>query len=89
MRIPITTKRFDQDLKRMLRRGYESQKIRVVMSELAAGGPLDRQYRDHALIGRYKGRRECHVEPDWLLIYVLSGDRIIFERTGTHADFFE
>jgi len=89
MRKPIFTKRFEKDLKHMLRQGREPQRIKVVVSKLIAGQPLEQQYLDHPLIGRYKGRRECHIESDWLLIYVLSGDRIIFERTGTHADFFK
>jgi mRNA interferase YafQ len=50
--------------------------------------PLPDRQRDHLLIGDYVGRRECHVEPDWLLIYKLEREDIIFERTGTHADLF-
>jgi mRNA interferase YafQ len=50
---------------------------------------LAERYRDHPLRGNFKNRRECHVEPDWLLIYKLDGDEIIFERTGRHSDLFE
>jgi mRNA interferase YafQ len=51
--------------------------------------PLAERHRDHAPIVNFKGRRECHIEPDWLLVYKLDGAEIIFERTGTHADLFE
>jgi mRNA interferase YafQ len=51
--------------------------------------PLDPRLRDHALKGEFSGRRECHVEPDWLLVYKREPDSVIFERTGTHADLFE
>jgi len=47
------------------------------------------RFKDHPLIGNYKDRRECHIEPDWLLIYKLIGSEIIFERTGTHTDLFD
>ncbi len=47
------------------------------------------RYKDHRLIGNYKGRRECHIDPDWLLIYTKMEGEIIFERTGTHSDLFE
>ena len=50
--------------------------------------PLDRKFRDHVLIGNFKDRRECHIEPDWLLIYRIEESAIIFERTATHADLF-
>jgi len=50
--------------------------------------PLDRKFRDHVLIGNFKDRRGCHIEPDWLLIYRIEESAIIFERTGIHADLF-
>lgn len=56
--------------------------------KIIADEPLEARHRDHPLVGNYAGRRECHLEPDWLLIYKLDGDDIIFERTGTHADLF-
>jgi mRNA interferase YafQ len=58
------------------------------MEKLILGTSLDARHRDHPLLGSYAGRRECHLEPDWLLIYKLSGADIIFERTGTHTDLF-
>jgi mRNA interferase YafQ len=89
MRTPSYTTQFDKDVKRMRKRGKDLDKIKFVLSSLIDEERLDERHRDHALIGNYKGRRECHVEPDWLLIYKLEGDEIIFERTGTHADLSE
>lgn len=89
MRSPNYTRQFEKDVKRMQKRGKDGQKLRSVLSSLIAAEPLAARYRDHALIGNYRGRRECHIEPDWLLIYKLASDEIIFERTGTHADLFE
>jgi mRNA interferase YafQ len=83
------TTQFKRDLKRAKRRGKDTDKIKAVMSKLIDEVALEEKYRDHTLIGNYIGRRECHIEPDWLLIYKLQDDEIIFERTGTHADLFE
>jgi mRNA interferase YafQ len=87
---PATTNRFDKDLKRTAKRGKDLTKIRVVMISLAAGEALPEKYKDHSLIGNYTKRRECHIEPDWLLIYKLDADEMIitFERTGSHSDLF-
>lgn len=89
MRTPAFTRQFEKDLKRMRKRGKDTRKLKIVMQTLTAGEPLALRHRDHPLVGNYKGRRECHVEPDWLLIYKLDDDTIIFERTGTHTDLFE
>ncbi len=63
-------------------------KIKAIITALLDGKVLPQKLRDHSLTGNYQGRRECHIEFDWLLIYKLDGDRIIFERTGSHADLF-
>jgi mRNA interferase YafQ len=89
MRAPSYTRQFEKDLGRMRKRGEDAEKIKVVMAALIDEQPLAERYRDHVLVGNYKGRRECHVEPDWLLIYKLMDDEIIFERTGSHSDLFE
>jgi len=89
MRTPSYTNQFAKDLRRVQKRGKDTEKIKVVIAALISEEPLAERYRDHALVGDYKGRRECHVEPDWLLIYKLVNDEIIFERTGTHSDLFE
>jgi mRNA interferase YafQ len=87
---PLTTNRFDKDLKRAAKRGKDLTKIRSIMLSLAAGEVLEDKCKDHTLIGNYSKRRECHIEPDWLLIYKLDADEmvIIFERTGSHSDLF-
>ena len=89
MRIPVYTTRFKKDLKRMQARGGDVLNIKAVMQDLMEEKLLALKYRDHFLIGNFKDRRECRIEPDWLLIYRLDGDMIIFERTGTHADLFK
>ena len=79
---------FKKDIKLMQRRGKEMHKFKIVIDLLASGESLPQKYRDHALIGNYIEHRECHIEPDWLLIYRIEGDILFFERTGTHADLF-
>lgn len=66
----------------MQRRGKEIAKLRSVITLLMEEQPLSERLRDHSLVGDWIGRRECHIEPDWLLIYKLLDDEIIFERTG-------
>lgn len=89
MRTPGFTKQFKKDLKRVQKRGKNVGKLKTVMSRLINEEALEERHRDHALVGNYQSRRECHIEPDWLLIYKLEGDEIIFERTGSHTDLFE
>ncbi|OGR04015.1 MAG: hypothetical protein A2511_07055 [Deltaproteobacteria bacterium RIFOXYD12_FULL_50_9] len=68
MRKPKVTTQFEKDVKRMERRGCEMQKLSVIIAALLKGEPLDPRYKDHPLKGNYAGTRECHLEPDWLLI---------------------
>lgn len=84
-----TTNQFERDLKRILRRGKNKKKIKSLMDKLIDQEQLEKKHKDHNLRGNYKDRRECHIEPDWLLIYKVTGDEIIFERTGSHSDLFE
>ena len=83
------TKQFGKDLKRMLNRGKPKKKVKEVLKKLINEEQLDARYKDHKLIGNLKDRRECHIEPDWLLIYKKTSGEIVFERTGTHSDLFE
>ncbi len=85
---PAYTTQFEKDVKRARKRGKDLAKLKVVLSALIAEQTLAPRYRDHVLLGAYTGRRECHIEPDWLLVYKVEEARIIFERTGTHADLF-
>ena len=88
MLIPAYTKQFERDTKRMKKRGKNLEKLKIIIRSLVAEEPLDDIHRDHKLIGNWKGRRECHIESDWLLIYLVESGRVIFERTGTHSDLF-
>ncbi|MBN2408406.1 MAG: type II toxin-antitoxin system YafQ family toxin, partial [Candidatus Aminicenantes bacterium] len=83
---PVYTKQFEKDVKRAVRRGKNLEKFKIIARTLLAGETLDDIHRDHRLIGSYVGRRECHIESDWLLIYKMEEKRIIFERMGTHSD---
>nr|VFK20623.1 MAG: mRNA interferase YafQ [Candidatus Kentron sp. LPFa] len=81
-------KRFRQDLKRVLSRGYPLGKLKTVVSLLLEAEPLQAAHRDHALKGHYTGARECHIAPDWLLVYRVQDDVLHLLRTGSHADLF-
>lgn len=87
----IVQNKFKQDLKRIKKRGLNILNLKFVMAELAVENILHVKYRDHMLTGNYKGCRECHIEPDWLLIYSIdnSDKTILFVRTGTHSDLFK
>jgi mRNA interferase YafQ len=85
---PIHTRQFDKDVKRMLKRTKNLEKLKIIIRSLIEKQMIDSIHRDHKLIGNWKGRRECHIESDWLLIYKIEKNRIIFERTGTHSDLF-
>ena len=63
-------------------------KLRDVIERLLAGGQLTPRFRDHPLVGEWASYRDCHIEPDWLLIDRISGDELILARTGSHADLF-
>ena len=85
------TSRFQRALKRAAQRGYHTDLLTAVIKKLADGVPLEQRYRDHALTGDYAGSRECHITPDWLLIYEIDGDTLLLYllRTGTHSDLFK
>ena len=89
MLTPIYTKQFERDTKRMNKRGNNLDKLKIIIRSIVMEEALDAIHRDHKLIGNCKGRRECHIESDWLLIYIIESDRVVFERTGTHSDLFE
>ena len=88
MLTPEYTTQFRCDLKRMVKRGEDAWLIRSVMDDLIAEVPLARSKKDHPLSGEWVGHRDCHIRPDWVLIYRTSGDVIRFVRTGSHADLF-
>jgi mRNA interferase YafQ len=82
------TRQFKRDAKRMQRQGREMEKLKRVLEALVQEEPLASTYRDHVLVGQYKSTRECHIEPDWLLIYELGETEIVLIRTGSHSDLF-
>ncbi len=83
-------KSFKKDYKRVKKRGYNIQLLENVLEFLARQEPLPPKYKDHALTGDYKGCRECHITPDWLLVYEIHDEELILilTRTGTHSDLF-
>lgn len=89
MYTPVFTRRFEKDLKTAGRRGKNIEKFKIIAHTLLAGRRLDPIHRDHRLLGNYAGRRDCHIESDWILIYKIDGQRLIFERMGTHSDLFK
>jgi len=84
------TKRFRKELKLMLKRGADRTKLSAVVKILASGEKLPPQYRDHALTGDMEGLRDCHITPDWVLLYTIQDDVLVLTltRTGSHADLF-
>lgn len=89
MRQVRTTGQFDRDYAQTVKRGKKIEKLDDVMMMLVTGQSLPPKYRDHALKSDFKGFRDCHIEPDWLLIYKIDADVITFARTGTHSDIFK
>ena len=91
MRRLEVTSQFRKDYKRMRKRGADMAQLESVLDRLLADAPLDNRNRDHQLTGNYAGFRECHIAPDWLLIYRKEDTRLILvaNRTGTHADLFD
>lgn len=86
----VITSMFKKDLKSAKKRGYDLSLLKCVVDTLAMGQPLAEKHKDHSLVGNYKGCRECHITPDWLLIYEVSDSELILylTRTGTHSDLF-
>lgn len=81
---------FKKDFKRIVKRGYDIRLLEYVIETLASEKSLPERYRDHSLIGDYADCRECHITPDWLLVYKIDNDELILYlmRTGSHSDLF-
>lgn len=81
---------FKKDYKRIKKRGYNISLLAEVIDKLANQEELDKKYKDHALVGQWIGFRECHIAPDWLLIYQIKEDELVLTltRTGTHTELF-
>ncbi len=90
MRTSSRTSQFKRDVKRAEKRGKDLGKLKTVLDLLINGGRLPESLKDHPLRGDFAGSRDCHIEPDWVLIYTLteSDSHVRFERTGSHSDLF-
>lgn len=86
-RISQTTQ-FARDVKRMRKRGKDLTKLESIVTKLASGTSLEPIHKDHPLLGEWKPSRDCHIEPDWILIYTSDSESLRLERTGTHSDLF-
>ena len=86
----VATGRFKKDLKTVIKRGYDVRLLDEVIGLLVEGEALPEKNKDHALTGNWNGHRECHITPDWLLIYRVENDILVLTvtRTGTHSDLF-
>lgn len=80
------TSKFQRDLKRLQKRGYDLNLLKEIINKLANGETLPEKNKDHFLTGNYAGKRECHITPDWLLIYEIDGENLFLylTRTGSH-----
>lgn len=82
------TSQFKKDYRRVKKRGKDLDKLKHVVGMIISGQSLEERHRDHALGGNWIGSRDCHIEPDWVLIYRVDGESLYLERTGTHSDLF-
>ena len=89
MLIPQSSNRFENDLKKAKKRNKDFDKFKEVLKLLIEEKPLSPKLKDHALTGEYKDFRECHIEPDWLLIYQKDSENIYLARIGSHSDLFD
>ena len=88
MRKPVFTNKFKKDLKRQKKRGKKPHELERIINEICEKGEAPRNCRPHNLSGNWSNYTECHIEPDWLLIYTVEEETATFYRTGTHSDLF-
>ena len=89
MLIPVRSGRFKKDVKLAEKRGKDMGKLKAILLLLMEGRPPPPECRDHSLKSEWKGFRDLHIEPDWLLLYRIEGDELQLARTGSHADLFD
>lgn len=89
MRQPDYSGQFKRDVKRAQKRGKDLGKLKTLLGLPIEGEPLPTTYLDHPLQGEWRGCRDAHIEPDWLLIYKITENVVRFERTGRHTDLFD
>lgn len=87
-RTVLTSKKYDKDAERVRGRGKDMARLVAVVEALRDRRALDPRHRDHALVGKWRGHRECHIQADWLLVYRLEEESVFLARTGTHSDLF-
>lgn len=85
----IYTAQFKKDFKKISKQGRDLSKLEPIINTLLNNKVLEAKYKDHSLSGRWKNHRDCHIQPDWLLIYRITPDSLILERTGSHSDLFK
>lgn len=88
MLVPVRSAQFKRDVKRVQKRGKDMAKLKDLLTLLIEQSPLPAAYLDHPLRGDWKGYRDAHIEPDWLLLYRVEGEELHLARTGSHADLF-
>ncbi len=79
---------FKKDYKKLVSQGKDITKLKNIIEKLLRNQPLEKKYKDHKLSGEWKGFRDCHIEPDWLLIYRKTSEVLYIERTGSHSELF-
>ena len=89
MKAVYETSQFRKDIKKLKKQGKDFEKLRDAVRRIANEERLEDRYRDHALIGPWRGSRDCHIEPDWLLIYRTDDACLYLERSGSHSDLFK
>ena len=89
MLTPVRSTQFRRDVRRAKKRGRDLSRLRAVLASLIRQEPLTARRLDHPLRGIWKGYREAHIEPDWLLVYRVIGNELRLVRTGSHADLFK
>jgi len=85
----IYTSQFKKDSKRVSKQGKDLTKLEFIIETLLSNKILEPKFKDHSLSGKWKNHRDCHIEPDWLLIYQITTNSLILERTGSHSDLFK
>ena len=89
MLTPVQSTQFKKDVKKARKRSKDLDKLKALLSLLIHQTPLPEAYQDHPLRGHWRGYRDAHIEPDWLLLYRVDGEELQLARTGTHADLFQ
>lgn len=84
----IQTNAYKRDIRKLVKQGKDLEELYTILEMLVSEQPLPVKYRDHVLTGNWRGRRECHIHPDWLLIYKVEGQILYLERSGSHSELF-